>query len=281
MQTEMETRKRRFFSGKPLSVFSKIAVATFVGLTILGFLMLSFSSMDQIATISGALLLSAGLILTRIRWMPLVGGLITALLLYVFIFKEPLPIYYLDHPKDSLSVASLSFLMFVRYVLLLWGMVIALGCCTLAFIRNYWWRKSSTPRWFTFAGGGLIGILLATILLGTLMPSPTPAIAAVGDGNQPLLIHMEHNVFMPSSVTIPISSSIVLLNDNNFSHTLSNGAWANGQAQTEKKTNAPAVVHISITIAGQSLEVGTFDTPGTYHLYDERNPGMTLTIIVH
>src|SRR5437879_13524623 len=124
MQTETETRKRRFLSGKPLSTFSKMAIATFVGLTILGFFMLPFSSLDQVATISGALLISAGLIFTRVRWMPLVGGLITALLLYVFLFKDPLPVYYLSHPKDALSATSFSFLMFVIYVLLLWGMVI-------------------------------------------------------------------------------------------------------------------------------------------------------------
>lgn len=274
------TKKRRFFSRQPLSAFSKIAVATFFGMIVICGIMSFFSSLDQVVFVGSMMLLSAVLILTRIRWMPLIGSVITGLFLYVFLVKEPLPIYYLVHPKDALNTASLSFTMFVIDVFFLWGIVVAFGSSCAAFIQNYWRREAGTPRWFTSAGVGLIGILLGAILLGALVPPPDTAVAASGSGIQPLLVHMESNTFMPALVTIPAGTSLVLLDGGYFHHTLSNGAWVNGQPRLEKQASAPSVDRADINGAGQSIEVGTFDTPGVYHLYCERSPGMTLTIIV-
>src|SRR6266581_1138860 len=117
MQTEI--KNRRFFTRQPLSVFSKIAVAMFFGMTILCGIMSFFSSLEQVTVVGSMLLLSAVLILTRIRWMPLVGSLITGLLLYLLLFKEPLPIYYLFHPKDALNTTLLSFTMYMINVFIL------------------------------------------------------------------------------------------------------------------------------------------------------------------
>jgi plastocyanin len=279
MQTK--TNKRHFFSRQSLNTFSKIAVATFFGMAIVCGLMSFYATLDQVIFMSSMMLLAALLILTRIRWMPLIACFITGLFLYVCLFKEPLPLYYLVHPRDAFSPSSLSFAVFITDVLFLWGLIVAFLSSTAALVQNYLQReRSSAPRWLNPTMIGLVVILITTILLGAILPSQGRAVAARGNGVEPLLVHMESHQFMPVVVTIPAGSSLLLFDDGSFQHTLSNGAWMNGQIHPERSTSAPVVQQASVNQAGRSLEVGTFDVPGVYHLYDANNPGMTLTIIV-
>lgn len=274
------TKSRGFFSRQPLSAFSKAAVVTFFGMIVITGIMAFFATPSQVIFVGSVMLVSGVCILTRIRWAPLVGTLITGLLLYVFLFKEPVPTYYLIHPKDALNTTSLSFTMFVIDVFFLWGMMIAFGCSTAALIKNYWRRDAGTPRWFTSVGGVLIGLLLGALLVGSFVPSPGTAMAATGTRNQPLLVQMNGNQFTPSSVTLTAGGKIVLLDTGYFQHTISYGAWVNGQPQFEKESNAPSVSHEDINGPGRTFETDNFETPGVYHLFCEHTPGMTLTIIV-
>lgn len=280
---------KRFFPRQPLSVFSKTAVAMFIGMVILGCVQLFFASLDQVGFVVAMMLMGAVLILTRVRWMPLVGTLLAGLFLGVLLFKEPLPAYYIGHAKDSLSIPSVSFMMFVLYVLTLSFLIIAFISGILAFIYNYWQSeevalgvpgKARTPRWFTSSLTALVGVMIGMILLGALLPMPGTTISNVGTETVPLLVHVESNTFAPSSVKLAAGSTIILLSDSYSHHNISYGSWVNGQARPEQQASAPTIDNGSMDVAAQTLEIGKFETPGTYHLYSTVNPGMMLTIVV-
>jgi len=278
---EMQTtaKKRGFFSRQPLTAFSRTAIASFWGLVALNVGLAFFSTLTQVLFVSAMMLLSAVLIMTRFRWGPIMGALITSLFLYVFLFKEPLTFYYLFHAKNSVDSPWVSFLLFTLDVLFLGGIFIACKSSIAALIQNYQ-RAPRTPRWFRFSLIGSIGVLIMILALGAILPSAPNTMTAVGGGDEPLLVHMKGNTFAPASVTISVNSSIVLFNDGFYQHTISNGTWMNGQAHPEQEAGAPVVDHAKVNGTGRNLEIGKFETPGTYHFYCALSPGMTLTVIV-
>ena len=278
-EVPIEVKKKGFFSRQPLSAFSRTAMASFLGLVAVDLCLAFFSTLTQTLFVSSMMVLSAVLIMTRFRWGPIVGALITSLFLYVFLFKEPFTFYYLFHAKNSVDSLWVSFLLFTLTVLFLGGLFIAWKSSIAALVQNYR-RDSRTPRWFRASLVASIGVLVMMIVLVAVLPSAANTYATAGGGDEPLLVHMTSNTFAPTTVTISVDSSVVLFNDGFYQHTISNGSWVNGKIQTEQQAGEPVVDHEKVNGTARNLEIGKFDTPGTYHFYCALSPGMTLTVIV-
>lgn len=272
--------RRLLFSRQPTSAFSKIVIVTLlviaVFLTALAVFVARNTSLLIPATI---IFLIAALVATGIRWTPLLGSIICGFMLYVFVFQSSFPLYHLAHPRDAYNPSWLAYIVFVGIVILFWCMLITIGAGIAAVIQNYRQNKPQTPRWFSQALTGLIGVLLGAILLGAFGPTLGPATATATTGGEPT-VHLGISSFLQSSVTVPKGSKLLLIDDGTFEHALSNGTWVNGQPQPATLPGAPAVQHLDINGAGKRVEIGPFTTAGTYHIYCSIHAGMMLTIIV-
>ncbi len=91
-------------------------------------------------------------------------------------------------------------------------------------------------------------------------------------------VHMGAGNFLQSSVTIPKGSKLLLVDDVSSLHILANGSWQNGVAKPVDESGAPRVNNVQVN--GNSIEIGPFNTAGTYHIYCAVHQGMNLTIIV-
>jgi plastocyanin len=84
--------------------------------------------------------------------------------------------------------------------------------------------------------------------------------------------------FLQSSVTVPKGSKLLLVDNGSFFHILANGTWQNGTPKPANEAGAPAVNNVQVT--GGTIEIGPFNTAGTYQIYCTVHPGMDLTVIV-
>ena len=85
--------------------------------------------------------------------------------------------------------------------------------------------------------------------------------------------------FAKSSVTVSKGSQLMLIDDGSFPHILHNGMWKNNTPQQATEAGAPAVQNVQVN-NGSSVEIGPFNTAGTFHIYCTSHPGMNLTVIV-
>jgi plastocyanin len=276
---KVESTKLGFFSRRPLSAFSKTAVATLLGVIVLGVLMWLAVGVIPFLYIASVMLLLAGLILSGIRWMPLLGSLVGIFFLYVLLFQTTFPLYHLSHPKDAVSNPLLSFGLFVIIAVILWCMVMTVGAGVGAIIQNYWQRERGTPRWFVPALSGLIGLLLGAILIAALA-QPATATATTTTTSGEATVHLGISTFSQPSVTVAKGAKLKLIDDGTFEHILFNGSWVNGQPSSQSQVGAPSVKNLMINGTGKSVEIGPFSSAGTYHIYCSIHSGMTLTIIV-
>jgi plastocyanin len=54
--------------------------------------------------------------------------------------------------------------------------------------------------------------------------------------------------------------------------------WENNTPHPATEAGAPAVQNVQVN--GNSVELGPFNTAGTFHIYCTIHPGMNLTVIV-
>jgi len=261
-----------------LSAVSKFNVAALFGLTALCGIMSFFSFALLITTI--LVLLSALLVVTGIRWTPLLGSLLSGYVLYVFLFKESFPVYHLIHPKDAYGIGhqtAISFGIFVIILLILCCAVMAIGTGIGATVQNYLRNKPLVSRWPGYLLVCLVGVMLGAIWIAALS-QPATATAEVGNGSAS--VHLGGVNFASSSVTIAKGSSLTLIDDGNFAHNISGGVWQNGQPVSQQEAGAPGINNLTLNGTGKSVQIGPFTTAGTYHIYCTLHTNMTLTIIV-
>lgn len=271
------------FTRQPLSTLSKTTIAALLGTTLLWGLLSALVGNIIIFVMAALALLAALLVVTGIRWAPLLASLFSGYLLYVLLIQESYPVYHLVHPKDALGNTTISFVIFVVISLMLWCALVGCGAGMSATVQNYqrsiWQGKPQTPHWFSAALTGMIGVLVGAILIAALSQPSTATASATTTNGMPT-VHMGISSFTQSSVTVTKGSKLLLVDDGNFAHNIANGTWANGQPQPENQAGAPVVNHVDINGAGKSIEIGPFNTAGTYHLYCAIHSGMILTITV-
>ena len=86
------------------------------------------------------------------------------------------------------------------------------------------------------------------------------------------------STFAQSSVNVPKGSKLMLIDDGSFPHILRNGSWENNAPHPATEAGAPSVQNVQVN--GSSVEIGPFNTAGTFHIYCTIHPGMNLTVIV-
>lgn len=282
---QMNLSRFHLFTPKPLSVFTKIVVVNLLTLSAF-WCVLSLIVPDNVPLLVMAVVIFgiAGLLATGIRWTPIIGSLISAMFLLVLIFGSSFPLYHLAHPKDadgadSPTKLAISFILFIFITLLFWGLTINIGAGIMAVIQNYTHRVGSKPRWFNTVFAGLVGVLIGMILLGSLA-QPVTATSQPTTTNGEATVHLMISSFSTPTVHVAKGAKLLMIDDGNYEHNLSNGTWVNGQPQPENVTGAPAVKSVNINGTGKQVEIGPFTTAGTYHLFCSLHTGMTLTIDV-
>ena len=260
-------------------LFKRQSPTTLGWLVIVGLIMTAIPSIviwgtvgnDAIALliIAAVMFLGAGIVATGIRWTPLLGSLLGAGMLISSAF-QPYVIFHLTQPKEG------NFFLFIMILLIIAGSVIALGGGISAIVQNYSQHTRSTPGWLAPALTGLAGMFVGAILIAAIA-QPAPAATASTTGGEPT-VHMGAGNFVQSSVTISKGAKLMLVDDVNIPHILANGSWQNGTPKPAIEPGAPTINHVQV--AGNSVEIGPFNTAGTYHVYCTVHPGMTLTIIV-
>ncbi|GCE24221.1 cupredoxin domain-containing protein [Dictyobacter kobayashii] len=266
----------RLFFRQPLSPLGKTAVTTLLILTVICGLMSLLSI--TLLYIAAFILLSAAFITTGIRWAPALSALLSGIFLYVLLAKVPFPVFHLMHPKDAFTAdqVGISYMMFTVIVLLTGNTVLACASSSAAVVQNYLHRQRRPLSWFPAALTGALGIMAGMLLLGALVQPATASSSSTSGGEA--TVHMGIGNFSQSTVTVSKGSKLKLVDDGSFHHNLSNGTWANGQPQAEKVAGSPTVNNLDIS--SNSVEIGPFNSAGTYHIYCSLHAGMTLTITV-
>ena len=266
-----QTNNIHVFSRRPLAALGRLTVgALLVSAVLSGTLALLVGLPDNVPLliVTASLLLVSGLVATGLRWIPLLGTLLSGAILFIM-SGQPFVVYHLTHPKEG------GFVSFVLDVLLLACQVVAFGASIGATMQNYGQSERHAPRWLTPALTALAGIVLGAILTGAIAQPVT--VAATTAGGEPT-VHMGPGSFLQSTVNVPKGSKLSLVDDGSFLHILANGSWQNGQPERATEPGAPAVNNLQVS--GGSVELGPFTTAGTYHIYCTVHQGMNLTIIV-
>jgi hypothetical protein len=61
-------------------------------------------------------------------------------------------------------------------------------------------------------------------------------------------------------------------------HILTNGSWVNGNQKLAKEPGAPSLNNVNLS--SNPIEIGPFNTAGTFHILCTVHPGMNLTVNV-
>ena len=264
--------QKGLFSRPPLAALGRVTVAALLGGGIASFLLaltIGFPDNTALLIVAASLLVCAGLVAIGWRWIPLLAALMSAVMLFM-ISRQPFVSLHLTHPQSA------GFAAFVFDVLIIGFLVVVLGAGIGAVVQNYRQTERRTPRWLTPALTGVAGVVIGTILIGAISPSATTSTVSATSGEP--TVHMGVNSFLQSSVTVPKGSKLLLVDNGSFLHILANGSWQNDTPKPANEAGAPAVNNVQVT--GGSIEIGPFNTTGTYHIYCSVHPGMELTVIV-
>lgn len=268
----METTHRSFFSRQPLSAFSTITIVALIGGAVSsGVLAFAIGYPDNLALliITACQFLAAGLIATRIHWMPPLIVLLSGIFCYQ-VATEPFVIYHLANPKAG------GFFPFVLDILIIAFALVTLGTSIGATVQNYRLGEQHAPHWLSSALIGIAGMVIGAILIAAIGQPNAPTSTTYTNGVP--TVHMSAGNFSQPSVTIPKGSMLLLVDDVAVPHILNNGSWENGVPKSTKEPGAPIIKNIQVN--GNSGEIGPFTTAGTYHIYCSVHQGMNLTIIV-
>lgn len=271
------TKKLRAPS-QPLSVFSRTLVVILLGFDSLLAILGTVIHQANIMMTVGVELLIITLILSGVRWAPILGTITGSFVIIVFSFFSDFPLAHLSHPKDVYGpgvLPAIAFLIFCVILLSYWCSAMLVVNGIAAVVHNYTQRQRRTPRWYKMALAWAIGVFFGGFFLGAIS-QPAPVVANA-TGN---VLHLYVSGFSQPSITINKGSTLTLINDGNYHHSISNGQWVNGQPMITQETGAPKVSHLDINTAGKSYSIGPFATAGTYHLLCSIHHGMMVTIVV-
>ncbi len=212
----------------------------------------------------------AALVATGLRWMPLVGALYCVGTMIGGLVSQQYLSYHLTHPGEvGFFIAAL-----LIYVFSILTVCTGIG----ATIQNYHSTNRRTPRWLTPVMVGLTGFVLGAFLVAMLVAMTPQAAAGTTSVNGMPAVHLGISSFTQSSVTVPKGSKLILIDDGQFPHILRNGMWVNNTPHPATEAGAPSVSNLNVN--GNTVEVGPFNTVGTFHIFCTIHPGMNLTIVV-
>jgi len=271
--------ERGLFSRQPLSTLGKLSFWAYVVTMIAGIggiIALTASTgapSRDLVTTTILTVVTALLVVSGIRWLQALGALTGLYILYISV-AEPFAFESLANPK-VIQYGGMGH--FVGNVIISGLSLVALTANVGETLRNF--RREGNrqmPRWFSLILSGVIGAVIGAILIGAI--SQPPATASTGLTNGVPTVHMSAGNFDTSTVTISKGSKLMLVDDTSSLHILANGSWQGNSVRHEREPGAPLVNHLQVS--GNSVEIGPFNTAGTYHIYCEVHQGMNLTIVV-
>lgn len=181
------------------------------------------------------------------------------------------PQYALSHPVAErgpfLTIA-------LQYGLL----TLAAGVCLVMFIQALRGQAAASPRWMTPAITAMIGVTIGALFIGAIaQPSGAGGSGTVTTGTE--TVHLVGSQFSPNIIALHKGDTLTVVDDSPTPHTLANGTWsANNQAQLGAEAGAPTINNVQLN--NNTVVLGPFNTPGTYHIFCLVHPGMNLTVIV-
>lgn len=270
------------FSRQPPTVLTRLAFWSFLiaGLGgVAGAIAITIgtgSPSRDILTTTIITLAAAAVLATRWRWAPIVAALLGAYNL-VLVFLEPYAVESLAIPKGPNG----GYGHFVGVVVATAVSLLAFGASAVAAVQIL--RPGNTgsgaaPRWLPAALSAVGGMVIGALFIGAMAQPPLPAGGGTIFTNGVPTVYMGAGNFVQSSVTIPVGSKLLLVDNSSALHILVNGSWQNGAARPGREPDAPVVNNVHVS--GNSVEIGPFTTAGTYHIYCVIHPGMNLTVVV-
>ena len=264
-----------FLSRQPLATLGKLTAAALLGETLaflvlwLTILLSTGAFVLQLFIVALSLLVVAGIVITGVRWTPLLGTLAGLGTMIGGVFTQQYFLYHLTHPAEG-GPFLLS--------LLICAFALVAICTGIAALRqNYRTTDRQAPRWLPIPFAALGGVVLGALLVSLLVQA-TPVASSTTNVNGEPAVHMGVSNFAQSSVTVPKGSKLMLIDDGSFLHILSNGQWENNTPHMAAEAGAPSVKNVQVN--GNTVEIGPFNTAGTFHIYCTVHPGMNLTVIV-
>ncbi|HLV97844.1 MAG TPA: hypothetical protein VKT82_04120 [Ktedonobacterales bacterium] len=261
---------------QPLTALTKVSRTSLLAS---GVLILPFGFFAwPLFIVSAALLVIAVLVWRGYRWAPILGTLLSAILLVFLFVGNGYPVYHLTHPRDAdLQPAVAQYPIFLGVVILLSVLVLAFGGSLGAAVQNYTQRQPQRPRWLTPALTGLLGLVVGIILItGIAAPATSAASASTGSGEA--TVQLSAASFSPTSVIVPQGAKLRIVNSAGILHILTNGTWKNNVPTPMQEPGAPVVNNVQISSG--SVEIGPFTSAGTFHIFCSVHVGMNLTVFV-
>lgn len=120
------------FARKHLSALSKITMATMLISALCLVALKIITGIGNTQTIAVILAVAALLIVTRVRWLPLVGSLISGFLLFVLLFMLHFVVEVLTHPQYAMKPIEVPVI-----VILLVSLAVSLVTGIVATVKNY------------------------------------------------------------------------------------------------------------------------------------------------
>jgi len=218
-----------------------------------------------------ALYLLCGIVVaTGWRWAMLLP-LVVCLLGIVGDFASGFPEYTLAHPSSNYVAFGLFVL---EYPLL----ALVIGASASKLVQTLRREPFHAPRGLSPAVGAVAGLILGAFLIGTIAGAPAAGGSATGQAGS-ATVHLTAARFAPDIVALHKGDRLIIVDDGPVPHTLTNGSWsADNRPVPGVEPGAPRVNNVALN--NNTVTLGPFTTPGTYHLYCTIHPGMNLTIVV-
>lgn len=215
-------------------------------------------------------LVAAGLMAIPWRWAMILPFVLSVLGLVSGLAND-YPRFALAHPAD----VRLPFLGIVSQFGLL-ALVIVL--CLVMFVQTLRGQATLAPRWTTPATTAMVGLILGAMFIGAIA-QPSSGGSATTTTTRTETVHLSAATFAPDIVALHTGDTLTVVDDSPTPHILANGTWsASNQAQPGAESGAPAINNVSLN--NNTVVLGPFTTPGTYHIYCTVHPGMNLTVVV-
>ncbi|HEY6406102.1 MAG TPA: hypothetical protein VIY29_01415 [Ktedonobacteraceae bacterium] len=269
------TTHKGILSRQPLATLGKLTVAALIGdalafaILLLTILLATGAIILPLLIVAVVLLVVAGIVATGIRWTPLLGALMGLGTIIGGVFTQQYFVYHLTHPAEVWP--------FLLSLLICVFSIVAICTGIGATVQNYRDTARHAPSWLPIPLAVLVGFVLGALLVA-LLAQATPASSSTASVNGEAAVHMGVSNFLQSSVTISKGSKLMLIDDGSFPHILRNGVWVNNTPHPAVEAGAPSVRDLQVN--SNTVEIGPFNTAGTFHIYCTIHPGMNLTVIV-
>ncbi|HET8910772.1 MAG TPA: hypothetical protein VFN23_04875, partial [Ktedonobacteraceae bacterium] len=193
------------------------------GIALLGFAFNHATPNSDVPIVTLVSLVITLLVVTRLRWTPVVTIPLAAYVLYDT-FTQPFLLFDLANPKGPNG--GQGFALFIAGVLALASTIIVLACCIGIALKNYRPSSARVPRWYGPLMYLVTGMVVGALFIGTLAQPRAASSAAVTNGVP--TVHMGAGGFDQPSITISKGSRLLLVDDDAVEHVILNGSWQNG-----------------------------------------------------